>query len=103
MFFSKNTTSVIQEINLQGENQIDNANLAILALDKLRGFLTTKKTITYGLKSVHWPGRNQMINKNPNMTTTSHDLVLMKYGIDMASAMNCMNTPNVMLTCKITK
>jgi hypothetical protein len=44
-----------------------------------------------------------MINKNPNMTTTSHDLVLMKYGIDMASAMNCMNTPNVMLTCKITK
>ena len=37
------------------------------------------------------------------MITTSHDLVRMKNGTEIASPTNCIITPNDMLTCRMMK
>tara|TARA_X000001382_G_C3125929_1_gene164731 strand:- start:424 stop:651 length:228 start_codon:yes stop_codon:yes gene_type:complete len=46
---------------------------------------------------------DDIIKRNPNITTTSHDLVLIKNGMEIASAIKCIRTPNVTLTCNTTK
>ena len=46
---------------------------------------------------------DDMQSRKDNMRTTSHDLVLMKYGTDIASATNIIIAPRLALMCNIVK
>lgn len=54
-------------LNLAGRHQIVNASLAISACEALRFFdiFVSQDAVRRGLQSVYWPGRLQVINKNP--------------------------------------
>jgi len=55
------------EISLLGEHQVRNACVAIKACEILqgKGFKITDETIRKGLKSTRWPGRMEVVNRNP--------------------------------------
>ncbi|MCK5243021.1 bifunctional folylpolyglutamate synthase/dihydrofolate synthase [bacterium] len=52
---------------LAGTFQLDNAGLALLALEKieLSGMTITQTDIKKGFQSVHWPGRLEQVSKKP--------------------------------------
>ena len=53
------------DVNINGSHQQDNANLCIQALSLLKNYKIPNNTISFGLKSVKWFGRNQIIKKKP--------------------------------------
>ena len=55
------------EISLAGKYQVENAALAVDALDVLgeRGFPVTEEQLRRGLKETRWPGRFTVIRKHP--------------------------------------
>ncbi|MCK4892882.1 MAG: bifunctional folylpolyglutamate synthase/dihydrofolate synthase [Calditrichia bacterium] len=53
------------EIRMPGEHQLENAALAISALLKLKELQMREEMIRDGLKKTEWPGRMQVIRKNP--------------------------------------
>ncbi len=55
------------EITLAGKHQIDNAFLALKAIEALeaRGFVVTEKALRQGLKETKWPGRFLVVGKKP--------------------------------------
>ena len=59
----KNISST--KINLQGNKQNENANLALFTLRYLKNYKIPSKAIKMGLQNIIWHGRNQIINKNP--------------------------------------
>lgn len=54
-------------ITLLGEHQIKNAVVAVETCELLseKGFNITEKSIREGLKNTKWPGRLEVVNKNP--------------------------------------
>lgn len=55
------------EISLAGKYQVENAALAVEALEALRerGFLLTEEQLRRGLRETDWPGRFTVIKKHP--------------------------------------
>lgn len=55
------------EISLLGEHQIRNAAVAVKAAEKLmeKGYGITGQSMRQGLKSARWPGRLEILRKNP--------------------------------------
>ncbi len=51
--------------NLPGDHQIDNAGLAIAALDRLPRFAVSDAHMATGLTNVQWPGRLQRLTNGP--------------------------------------
>ena len=54
-------------IPLLGQHQLSNAATAVAALEVLKekGYKVTAESIARGLKQVKWPGRLQILNRNP--------------------------------------
>lgn len=54
-------------LSLAGEHQIENASLAIECVEilKKKGIRIDKSAVKSGLKNVRWPGRLQILKKNP--------------------------------------
>ncbi len=54
---------------LLGSHQLDNALLAVKAVELIsqKGFTVTKETVRKGLASVCWPGRMEIMQKNPTV------------------------------------
>ena len=55
--------------NLIGAHQIENAGLALAALDRLVNFQISNKNIEIGINSVSWPGRLQQLKFGPLVST----------------------------------
>ncbi len=55
------------EIPLLGSHQLENATMAVAALDALRGrgFPLTREVVAQGLRTVHWPGRLEVLSRAP--------------------------------------
>lgn len=54
---------------LPGAHQIDNAALAVAALDHLTGFKITDAQLRRGLGTIEWPGRLQRLTRGPLVTS----------------------------------
>ena len=54
------------DMNIPGEKQKENTELALTVLDHIMGFTISDSAIREGLRTVKWHGRNQIIQKNPN-------------------------------------
>jgi dihydrofolate synthase/folylpolyglutamate synthase len=56
-------------IPLMGRHQIDNAALALAALELLedKGYSATEEIISNGLREVRWEGRLEILNDNPRL------------------------------------
>ena len=52
-------------INIPGNIQRENAQLAIATIEKINQFNIAKSDIITGLQTVNWLGRNQYLQKNP--------------------------------------
>jgi dihydrofolate synthase/folylpolyglutamate synthase len=54
-------------IPLLGEHQLENAAVAVAALEVLadKGFNIAKESVVKGLKQVNWPGRFQLLSRRP--------------------------------------
>jgi len=51
---------------LLGKHQVENASVAIHAAEALEGrFPLRRKAFYAGLRNVHWPGRIEIVNRNP--------------------------------------
>ncbi|MBN1871917.1 MAG: bifunctional folylpolyglutamate synthase/dihydrofolate synthase [Candidatus Omnitrophica bacterium] len=57
------------KIKLLGDFQVENATLAVAAVEKLRsiGIVVDKTSIKKGLSNTEWPGRLQIISRNPTL------------------------------------
>ena len=53
------------DVNIPGEKQKENTELALYVLDFLKGFTIKDYAIREGLKTINWHGRNQKLQKNP--------------------------------------
>jgi dihydrofolate synthase/folylpolyglutamate synthase len=53
------------EIQMSGEHQLENAALAISAVHILKEPLVSERMIRAGIKKTKWPGRMQIVKKNP--------------------------------------
>lgn len=65
-------------LNLIGEHQIHNAAVALLTIDELRkqGWTINKGAVKTGLRNVDWPGRLQILGKNPlQLIDAAHNLM----------------------------
>jgi dihydrofolate synthase/folylpolyglutamate synthase len=73
VFTVRRTTGGVSELDgeywipLLGRYQLENATSAIAALDVLRqrGFCIPVEAVRKGLRSVHWPGRMEILNREP--------------------------------------
>jgi dihydrofolate synthase/folylpolyglutamate synthase len=56
-------------LNLRGQHQYKNASCAIMALDLLeeRGFNISDSAVRNGLRKVRWPGRFEVVRKDPTV------------------------------------
>ena len=54
-----------KNLSINGKHQSDNVNLAIKAAKKL--YKTSNNTINIGVKKIFWPGRVQLVNKEPTV------------------------------------
>jgi dihydrofolate synthase/folylpolyglutamate synthase len=56
-------------ISLMGRHQVDNAALALAALELLedKGYSIAEETIVQGLREVRWEGRLEILNDNPRL------------------------------------
>ncbi|MBN2516203.1 MAG: bifunctional folylpolyglutamate synthase/dihydrofolate synthase [Deltaproteobacteria bacterium] len=56
-------------VPLMGRHQIDNAALALAALELLEdtGYSIAEETIVHGLREVRWEGRLEVLNDNPRL------------------------------------
>jgi dihydrofolate synthase/folylpolyglutamate synthase len=54
-------------VNIPGEKQKENTELALLVLDHLNEYTIPDSAIRKGLKTVLWHGRNQMLQRNPTV------------------------------------
>jgi len=56
-------------IPLMGRHQVDNAALALAALELLedKGYSIAEETIAHGLREVRWEGRLEILNDNPRL------------------------------------
>ena len=64
LIISNNYDSLIYTPGLNGEVQLENAHLAEVVINTLPVQIN-KKNIINGIEQVKWPGRNQIIHKNP--------------------------------------
>lgn len=58
------------EISMAGKHQTENASLAVMAvelLNKYYSFLIADKHVYTGLKTAYWPGRFELISKEPTI------------------------------------
>ena len=55
------------EISLLGEHQVKNASVAVEAVEKLieKGYSITRESIRNGFKKARWPGRLEVLKKDP--------------------------------------
>jgi len=53
------------DVNIPGEKQKENTELALLVLDHLKRFTIPDLAIREGLSTVLWHGRNQILQENP--------------------------------------
>jgi dihydrofolate synthase / folylpolyglutamate synthase len=58
-------TVILAKPALAGPHQIDNAALAVAAIDRLDGFTITDAQLRVGLASVEWPARLQRLTHGP--------------------------------------
>jgi dihydrofolate synthase / folylpolyglutamate synthase len=60
-------TEMSLQIPLLGEHQLENATLAVAAIDILRelGYVISDQAVETGLRSVEWPGRMEILGQNP--------------------------------------
>ena len=65
IYFINGENSLKCAVNIPGEFQRENAQLAVLTLDHLNNFDIPKTAVLNGLQTVQWFGRNQLIQKNP--------------------------------------
>jgi dihydrofolate synthase/folylpolyglutamate synthase len=54
-------------MNIPGKHQQENAHLSVSALSHIKQFNFSKNSISKGLLSVKWYGRNQVIQNNPHV------------------------------------
>jgi len=74
--YKLNGCSNIYEIGLNGEHQLKNASLAVLAVDRLnkKGFNVSEKSLRKGLKDVRWPGRLELLkHSTPWLIDCAHN------------------------------
>jgi len=65
-------------LNLIGEHQIHNAAVSLLAVDELKkqGWKINSQAVYNGLKKVDWPGRLQILGRNPlQLIDAAHNLM----------------------------
>ncbi len=65
-------------LNLIGEHQMSNAAVSLLAVDELRkqGWKISNETVKMGLNKVDWPGRLQILGRNPiQLIDAAHNLM----------------------------
>ena len=55
------------DVNIPGEKQKENTELALSVLDHLNEFTIPDSVIRVGLKTVLWHGRNQVLQRNPTV------------------------------------
>jgi dihydrofolate synthase/folylpolyglutamate synthase len=57
------------ELALAGEHQLENATAALATLEQLRqkGIVWDEAALREGLRSVHWPGRIQVVGQHPTI------------------------------------
>ena len=53
------------DVNIPGEKQKENTELALFTLDHIKGFTIPNSAIREGLNTILWHGRNQMLQKIP--------------------------------------
>lgn len=79
------------EIGLLGEHQINNALTAILTIIKLQkqDFNLSSDHLKEGLKRTKWPGRLEIINKNPlTIVDSAHNVAGMERLVDFVKKIN---------------
>lgn len=66
-YFGKSRSLIHAEIGLAGRHQITNATTALGALEILieKGYQIKERAVRRGLKEVRWPGRLEVLRKNP--------------------------------------
>ena len=68
VYITENDNSLKKVIPLMGEHQIENASIAKAAVKALpRSFVVSDKDILDGLHNTKWPGRFDVISKNPTL------------------------------------
>ena len=65
--FLNGTKKLKYEVNIPGKIQKENAMFAVSSLNLLPKFSISEEAIRQGLQTVHWFGRNQMVQKNPKV------------------------------------
>ena len=65
IYFINGENSLECTVNIPGEFQQENAQLAVSTLVHLNKFNIPKNDVMIGLQTVQWYGRNQLIQKNP--------------------------------------
>jgi len=63
--FINSENNLKYKVNIPGEFQQENAQLAVSTLVHLNKFNIPKNDVMIGLQTVQWYGRNQLIQKNP--------------------------------------
>ncbi len=67
LHFVNGKKRVAIDVNIPGEKQKENTELALLVLEHLKEFTIPDYAINDGLCTVLWHGRNQMLQKNPTV------------------------------------
>ncbi len=67
LYFLKGEKRTQIDVNIPGEKQKENTELALSVLDHLNKFSIPDSAIRKGLKTVLWHGRNQVLQKNPTV------------------------------------
>ncbi len=67
------------KIPLPGEHQVENAAVAVAAIEALGDKKMTPESITAGLAKLHWPGRLQILRREPRVVVDgAHNAYSMK-------------------------
>ena len=77
------------KVNIPGEKQKENTDLVLSVLNHLNGFNITDFAIKKGLNMVKWPGRNQMLQKDPLVIfDVAHNVESLRCFLDYYQTLN---------------
>ena len=67
LYFVNDKNECKYDININGNKQRENVKLALCLLNYLKKYNINETCKINALKTLHWPGRNQIININPTV------------------------------------
>ncbi len=89
LYFLDKSKILDYDFNIKGQQQRENASLALYALNYLKNYNITESAKKNALKCVTWYGRNQIIKKNPTIVfDVGHNVSGIKSFIQYYSTLN---------------